>query len=99
MARRISAVTVPTDRLFPFDNLWMRNVWDRVRVNLGFALDKDFVPYICRHTCASRLVQRGVPITVVKEWMGHKSITMTMRYAHLAPTNLKVAATALEAAE
>ncbi len=40
------------------------------------------------HTCASRLVQRGVPLKVVQEWMGHKAINMTMRYAHLAPANL-----------
>lgn len=97
--RRISAVAAPTDRLFPFDNLWMRHTWDRARVHLGFANDKDFVPYICRHTCASRMVQRGVAIVVVKEWMGHKSIVMTMKYAHLAPTNLRAAADALEAAE
>lgn len=97
--RRLSAVTAPNDRLFPYDNFWMRHVWDRARVQLGFANDEHFVPYICRHTCASRLVQRGVPINVVKEWMGHKSIQMTMRYAHLAPQNLKAAAGVLEAAE
>ena len=97
--RRMSAVTAPTDRLFPYDNFWMRHVWDRARVQLGYANDEHFVPYICRHTCASRLVQRGVPINVVKEWMGHRSIQMTMRYAHLAPANLKAAASVLEAAE
>lgn len=99
LKRRVSAVTAPTERLFPYDNIWMRHVWDRARFHLGFANDADFVPYICRHTCASRLVQRGVPIVVVKEWMGHKSIVMTMRYAHLAPTNLRAAADVLEAAE
>lgn len=49
-----------------------------------------------RHTCASRLVQRGVPIVVVKEWMGHASIQTTMRYAHLAPDSLSMAHIALE---
>ena len=97
--RRISAVTAPNEKLFPYDNFWMRYVWDRARVQLGYANDKHFVPYICRHTCASRLVQRGVPINVVKEWMGHRSIQMTMRYAHLAPANLKAAASVLEADE
>jgi integrase len=96
---RLGTVTIPTGKLFPYDNFWMRNVWDRAKVTLGFEGDKHFVPYICRHTCASRMVQRGVPISVVKEWLGHKSITMTMRYAHLAPTNLRAAADVLEAAE
>lgn len=49
-----------------------------------------------RHTCASRLVQRGVPLIVVKEWMGHAAIETTMRYAHLAPDNLLIALEALD---
>ena len=38
-----------------------------------------------RHTFISRLVMLGVPISVVQELARHKSIAMTMRYAHLAP--------------
>jgi integrase len=38
-----------------------------------------------RHTYASWLVMRGVPLRVVQQYLGHASITMTERYAHLAP--------------
>lgn len=48
-----------------------------------------------RHTCCSRLVQAGVSLPVVKDWMGHKTIQTTMRYAHLAPTALDDALKAL----
>lgn len=44
-----------------------------------------------RHTFASHLVMRGVPLTAVKELLGHASITTTMRYSHLAPSMLRSA--------
>ena len=39
-----------------------------------------------RHTFASRLRMAGVDLGTIQELMGHKSIQMTVRYAHLAPT-------------
>ena len=82
--------------LFPYSNAWLRGEWQRVRFRL--ALDKDplFVPHILRHTCACRLVQRGVGIEVVRDWLGHKTITMTLRYARLTPKNLLDAVKVLE---
>ena len=38
-----------------------------------------------RHTFASHLAMRGVHIPQIQQWMGHSTITMTMRYAHLSP--------------
>lgn len=73
--------------LFPtFTRDWHRSTWERVRNHLE--LD-DVVWHTFRHTTCSRLVQGGVPLTHVKEWMGHKTITTTMRYAHLAPKHLQ----------
>ena len=40
-----------------------------------------------RHTFASRLIMAGVDLRTVQELMGHKSISMTVRYSHLAPTH------------
>ncbi|HWL80127.1 MAG TPA: site-specific integrase [Roseomonas sp.] len=94
VSRRVQS-TAPGAPLFPYDNWWLRAAWDRARAHMGLMGDPNFVPYICRHTCASRLVQRGVALPVVKEWLGHQTVQMTMRYAHLAPHNLRGAADAL----
>jgi len=44
-----------------------------------------------RHTCASWLVQRGVSLPIVQAILGHSTIRVTQRYAHLAPDVMKAA--------
>lgn len=49
-----------------------------------------------RHTCASHLVQgtwgRALSLEEVRQWLGHSSIGVTQRYAHMSPKGLRAAA-------
>lgn len=54
----------------------------------------DVTWHVFRHTFVSRLVMAGVDLRTVQELAGHKTITMTTRYAHLSP-NHKLSAIAM----
>jgi integrase len=52
---------------------------------------RNFRLHDCRHHFASKMVQAGVDLYIVKELLGHSGIAMTERYSHLKPENLRAA--------
>lgn len=67
--------------------------FERVCERAGF---DDVTFHTLRHTFASRLAQAGVPLNNIRELLGHGDMKVTMRYAHLAPNNLREAVKVLE---
>jgi integrase/recombinase XerD len=55
---------------------------------------KKVTPHVLRHSCAVALLQAGIDITLIRDYLGHASIATTSRYL---TTNLQMKREALEA--
>jgi len=76
------------DKVFSLNYSELNAIWQKARKDLGYADKKFYTIHLCRHTCGSRLAQRGVALLLIKDWLGHEDIENTMIYAHLAPKAL-----------
>jgi integrase len=91
----------PGDLVFPDRNgkkqkaasqLFVRAV-SRLGLNAGIEDRKHrIVFHTLRHTFASWLAIQGTPLYTIKELLGHKTLAMTERYAHLIPDQKQSAA-------
>jgi integrase len=70
-----------------------RSAWETA---LRTARIENFRFHDLRHTFASWAVQRGATLQEVKDLLGHKTLAMTLRYAHLAPERLRAAVATLD---
>lgn len=73
-----------------------RAIWNEAKAEVGLSSDPQVVPHILRHTCASWLVQGGIDLRRVQMWLGHQTLQMTMRYSHLATSDLDRCVAVLE---
>ncbi len=67
------------------------NTFKRAIAKLDFELPKGQMTHVLRHTFASHFMINGGNILTLQRVLGHGNITMTMRYAHLAPDHLNEA--------
>jgi site-specific recombinase XerD len=72
-------------RLFAYAYAAFRDAIDRS----GITLQEGQLTHVLRHTFASHFMMNGGNILVLQRSLGHASLIMTMRYAHLAPDHLQ----------
>ena len=74
---------------------------DYVTKHFGILLRKNNMRHIrfhdLRHSCASLLLSKGIPMKAIQEWLGHSNFSTTANlYAHLDTNSKKISANALE---
>jgi integrase len=73
-----------------------KGCWNAIARTAKKAGLEDVAWHTLRHTFASQLVMRGIPLRTIQDWLGHASITETEKYSHLAPNFGYAAANALD---
>ncbi len=95
-----AATRIKGELVFPADDGTLSIHQDHVDRPLKGSLKLAGLPTIrfhdLRRSFASQLVSVGRSIKEVQELLGHESVQMTMRYAHLAPERMRDAVEALE---
>ncbi len=68
-------------------------IYERVRTHARKAhIHKRVSPHKLRHTFATHLVKRGVPLVTIRDMLGHRTITSTQIYLHVTADDLRDAA-------
>jgi integrase len=81
------------ERAFPVESSF-KTAWAAL---LARASVENFRWHDLRHHFASRLAQAGVSLNVIRELLGHSTLVMSLRYAHLAPDQKREAVARLGA--
>jgi integrase len=72
----------------PYKRQGIRSAWDRVR---AAAQLEDFHFHDLRHSCATALRRRGAGLDVIQRILGHSTLAMVMRYAHVGEELVRAA--------
>lgn len=99
--RAVDALTphlppVPTYRVWPYPYWRVRDLFDRAKGAMGLADDAGLTIHATRHTCASKLASKGIPLHQLMTFGGWTSLASVQRYLHLHTDALAACVSALE---
>lgn len=82
----------PRDGRYVFDTTGWRKRFERAKAAIGMPTLRW---HDLRHTCATWLGQSGASLEVIRQQLGHSSITVTMKYRHVARAEVRAALSAV----
>lgn len=83
-----------TERDGPLTTNAFFKIIQRAGVEAGYT--KPLHPHMLRHACGFYMVEKGVHLRVIQDWLGHRNIQMTVIYTELAPGRLRGAFPAMD---
>jgi len=92
LQERAKVRSLSDDRIFPATNKAKKTAFITLRNPFITAMKEagitDFHWHDLRHTCASYLMMNGVSSLEISKILGHRTMAMVSRYAHLAPARV-----------
>ena len=89
--------TVKRHRVWPYDYWRGKDLFNRGKAFQGLQDDEQLTLHCTRHTCATKLATRGVPLHQLMTFGGWTSLASVQRYLHLQTDALAGCVAALEA--
>lgn len=68
--------------------IYKKHLKEAKRQNPSLFQAAGYSPHSMRHTCAMHMLEAGVPIMAIKNFLGHSSVTTTERYAELTQSTV-----------
>lgn len=88
---------VPGHRVWPYSYSQMVRLWNAAKAAMDLEGDEALTIHTTRHTCASHLAAKGIPLHQLMAFGGWSSLASVQRYLHLHTDALAACAAALEA--
>jgi len=66
------------------EEIFKKYVWIAKQMNPGLFIDDSYTPHSMRHSTASHMLEAGVPLAVIKNFLGHSSLQSTQIYAEIS---------------
>lgn len=66
------------------EEIFKKYVWIVKQKNPGLFIDDSYTPHSMRHSTASHMLEAGVPLVVIKNFLGHSSLQSTQIYAEIS---------------